>query len=445
MNPSNPLRHTLLAAAGAAAVLLLLGGPARAADPFTVYVAGSEGPARAAAEKKAAAAPAGTAFVEAKVPKALAKAAELANGAGPRTVRVLVAGGEQKAGIGGGAFVVPAIANPEAALHLLGGFDDAFEARRPFRTPTRLGAGAGRSGPLLGLTPKSQLREVVVSGFLLDGAPSNSYDGEGGSLVRGRSRSSPLLSVANPVIEHVVIADNIFLNAAHGALDPFISARSAETTVDIENNLFVNNVLTLKIGAGLEYRGHKAKVVNLRRNTFLLNWPYNPDPNSSNVGAVELHNSESARHLNIEGNIFAFNVGGALQHDWPEARMPKVTLRANLFYGNGSLFKVGGKDDAAIVGKFGLNPKHIPVTAAALAEDFSYEVAGNVSVAPGIALGDSLVVTKEDEEDEEAHDLKVKGYAPAVAYDPANPPLPAAAEAKAFGASADRAWPEAGK
>lgn len=101
-------------------------------------------------------------------------------------------------------------------------------------------------------------------------------------------------------IDHLVIADNIFINGAHGAFDPYIMPISANTVVDITNNFFINTIKTIQIGAGIGYKNNTVKEVNLRRNTFLLNWPYNPDKTSSNVSAVTLYHNHGAKQLNIE-------------------------------------------------------------------------------------------------------------------------------------------------
>ena len=151
--------------------------------------------------------------------------------------------------------------------------------------------------------------------------------------------------------------------------------------VDIENNVFLNNIKAIKLGAPVA-----VAAINLRHNTFFLNWPYNPDATSSNVSAVELYHSGGAKQVNIEGNLFAYNPGGAMQHDWPEDRMPDLALKNNLFYSNAALFGDGAAQAGVIAGKFGTNPIYLILDLETTEDDFDYDVAGNVDLDPQIPI-----------------------------------------------------------
>ncbi len=423
-----------VAVALAVALAVATAPPVRtsAAGPATtdIYVAPKDTPAFAAAEKKAQAA---GGQAERTLQRALDRAAEALNKGGPAVVTVRIAAGEYGGKLGAGTFAVPVVDNPEGTLRILGGYGDDLEARAPFRTLTRLKTAAGRGGGILAFTEKSKLKELVVSGLVLDAAPSNTYDGKG-NLLKDQSRTFPLVTFANSLANRLVVADNVFLNGAHGAFDPFIAPASAETTVEIRNNFFLNNVKAIQIGAGLSFRGNTVREVKLAQNTFISNWPYNPDPTSSNVGAVTLHNKESAQALAIEGNLFAYNPGGAMQHDWPEGRMPRVAIKGNLFFKNATLFGKEEPGDGAIVGKFGTNPKYLVLDPDAI-EELSYDIGGNVALDPGIPVTQLLVVSSGD-----GDDVEIEGFAPAMELDPAALPVPKDAKAAAYGVQVDRPW-----
>jgi len=132
--------------------------------------------------------------------------------------------------------------------------------------------------------------------------------------------------------------------------------------------------------------GFGVKAMNLEGNSFLVNWPYNPDPDSSNVGAVELYHKECCGELNVEANLFAFNPGGAMQHDWAEDRMPKFTVKDNLFFMNATLFGDARGEAGLFVGKFGPSPKHNVITVEQAADDYGYKMSGNVSFDPKVPV-----------------------------------------------------------
>jgi hypothetical protein len=211
-----------------------------------------------------------------------------------------------------GVWVVPVISNPAATLRIIGGFNEDFTGRQRSSLLSELVTINGRDGALLQFTNKSALNELVISGLPFDVAPSNRYDAKSNSILKGQSRTYPLISFSLLKTNHLVVADNILMNGAHGAFDPYVQPLSANAVVDIQNNVFLNNIKTIQLGAP-----KPVKAINLRHNTFFLNWPFNPDPTSSNVSAVELYHSGGAKQVNIEGNLFAYNPGGAMQHDWP--------------------------------------------------------------------------------------------------------------------------------
>jgi hypothetical protein len=130
-----------------------------------------------------------------------------------------------------------------------------------------------------------------------------------------------------------------------------------------------------------------------------------------------------------------------MQQDWPEDRMPALTLRANLFSRNATLFKEERDDTGDFAGKFGSNPRYLILDVEDIGDNFDYTAEGNVSFDPGLELENLLEVTPpEDEEDEYDQDVMVEGFAPAMRYDPDAIPLPAEERARAYGVNPDRVW-----
>ena len=418
------------------------------ADDYVVLVAPRDTPAAEAAQKLA---DDKTTFWFAKLHKALNKVGELL-AQGQHTVTVKVVQSDAASAAGAGTWKVPPINNPQATLKLLGGWKADWSERDPFKYPTELLTGEGRPDPILSFSPKSNIGEIVISGFILDAAPSNKYDAKTNSLLKGSSRTIPLLGFSMVVTRHLVVADNVFLNGAHKAFDPYISPADKNVVVDIQNNFFLNNVIPMKLSPAL-YKGNTVKTMNLKNNSFILNWPFNPDPTSGNVGAIELYHKDCCGELNVEGNLFAYNAGGAMQHDWPTGRMPKMSFTNNLFFMNATLFGDARPEAGFFTGKFGPNPKHLIVTVGALEDDFDYPVKGNVSFDPEVpvamvdlqAADSSAVRAKKTVMNDlrglfgvnkQGGTVAIANYAPRMGFDPTNLPFPKNEKAKAFGVQA---------
>ncbi len=398
----------------------------------TVYVAARGSKAFEAALAKA---PAEAVFPN--LHKAIARVAELAAQPGATEVEMLVASGPYAGKAGGGGWALPALQAPGLRIALLGGFADDWSSRDPFHAPSHVGGDAASGTPVFELARKTVLKELVVSGFAVDYAGRNAYDAEG-SLKREGSRGAAFVAFQQAQVERVVLADNVLVNSAGRVMEPLIAPGSKETEIVVRNNLFWNCCIPVQVGQGIAVRGVTVRRITLERNTFLRCWPYNPDPTSAEVGAVSLNTKETAQEIVVRDNLFAHNVGGAFQHDWPEERMPKLSFVHNLFHGNATLLGAKNPGDGMVVGKFGLNPKYLVLDATTLGDDFSYVVKDNVSTDPGLGGAAELSVTSA--EGGEGHDVNVKGFAPKVAYDPAHPPVPADAAAAAFGNSPSAVW-----
>lgn len=434
-----------------AALLLTLIGfmpqPA-SADQYIIYVAPRDTPAYAAAQSKE---DGQYQFAERTVHRALTKAADLLNQPGPHTVLVAVAAGSYNGKAKQGVWMIPQISNPEGVLQIVGGYNDDFSGRQPFGNLTALVTREGRNGAFLQFAKRTQLKQVVISGLLFDAAPSNAYDVKTNSIKKGQSRTYPMISLSQLKTGHLVIDSNIFINGAHGTVDPFINP-VGQAVVDITNNFFINNIKTMKPATG-----SSNAVINIKNNSFIMNWPFNPDPTSSNVSALELYHSGGAGNVNIEQNLFAYNPGGAMQHDWPEDRMPDMAIKNNLFYMNAGLFGDGDAEGGVIAGKLGHNPKYLIIDLITLEDDFDYEVDGNVSMDPKIPVAvadlqvtDSYSVNRKNTVlndarrffglNQDGGTVAIANFAPALVYNPQAISLPQNEAAQKYGVQTGTLW-----
>lgn len=421
------------------------------AEVYRLYVATRDTPAHTAA---AALADGTKSFWFPKLGKAFDKATELLNGT-DHEVRIMVAQGSHPGLVG----LPDQLNGAKGRLLLLGGYCPDWKKRDPFGCPTEVVAGAGRPGGLLSFgSNKTLLGELVISGFVFDVAGSNAYDGKSNSLLKGSSRTLPIITLSQAVLGHLVIADNVFLNGPHRAFELFFSPMSNESVADIENNFFLNTVIPLKF-APAGYKGFKVKAVNFKGNSMILNWPFNPDKTSSNVGALELYHSDCCTTLNIEKNLFAYNPGGAMQHDWPTNRMGKLAIKGNLFFTNATLFGDARPEAGVFVGKFGPNPTHQVVALAAhMEDDYPYDFADNVSFDPKVPVAlvdlqaaDSSSVTAKKTVmndvrglfglNKEGTAVSIKNFAPRMGLDLEHLPFPAEPKAAGYGVQREKAFP----
>ena len=423
--------------------------PATAND-YVILVAARDTPAAAYAEAQANDQ---SVFFERRLFRALNRASEILGQGGAHTVSVLVAAGQYPGQTGTGVWEIPSVANAEGSLRILGGFNDDFSGRQPFGLLSELVTQEGRPGAFLTVGRRSQLKQLVISGLMFDAAPSNKYDARSNSILKGTSRTYPLIAFQQLKVQHLVVADNIFLNGAHGAFDPAIGGVPG-SVVDIQNNLFLNTIKVMKTAA---VSGGENVELNIRGNSFILNWPFNPDATSSNVGVLELYHSDGYRTLTIEDNLFAFNPGGAMQHDWAPDRMGDITIRNNLFHANGSLFSTSTPEEGIIVGKFGPNPTYLSLDLITIEDDLDYDVSGNVSMDPGISLAlaplqavDSDAVQRDETlindvrrilgMNQSGGAVPIANYAPRMSYYEGVPVFPTNPEAARFGVQPQKLW-----
>jgi len=303
---------------------------------------------------------------------------------GACTVTIKAAGGVYEGKGGSGVWIFPDIQAPEARLAILGGWDDDFEGRAPFDNQTILQSPEERTIALLTFEGKKHaLQSLTLSGLTFDGGPSNSYDAETNSLLKAESPSAPLLSLGYLTVERLVIADNLFLNAANSAAQPKVRAMSDTAEVILRNNIIMGNVLAWRVDSA-RFRHIPARYV-IERNSFLMNWPYNPDPTTSNPGALEVGGKYAAGSVEIVGNLFAHNHGGAIHLTEDDDKGPPTTIAGNLFWRNGGLFDVEDEGGAAVVGKFLRAASHRTLDFIDI-EDFDWNAEENDSFDPELRL-----------------------------------------------------------
>jgi hypothetical protein len=447
---------------------------ALAGSQITILVADKASPAYEFAKKQA---DDKTIFAERKLHKALSKAAELIQAkkkcpmpkvrglAWPKcdlpeaerywTVTVKVAQGDYVGKGGKGGFGLPELIAPDTTLRILGGYDDTFSRRAPFDTPTVLAAG-GTIFALAGKNP--MLKEFYLSGFVMDIGGGNSYDAKTNSLLRGTSANVAHLALGYLETDRLVIADNVFVNSSHKAAAPLIRAHDDKAEVIIRNNFVLNNILAWEADSA-RFKQIPARYV-IEGNSFILNWPYNPDPTTGNPAALQLAGKYAAGQFVIQSNLFAHNIGGAIY--WTgagEKAGPKTQIKDNLFFNNGGLFEEKAPGAAAVVTKFGgFKSRDIPwnaIDVETLEDDFEWDSSGNQSFDPKVPItmvkpgfANSNAVSAENTQlndvrgilglNKSGGKVKISNYAPRMGIDLKNLPFPAEAKAAKYGVSRAR-------
>ena len=441
----------MLRAAGISAVLsVAMSSPAWAAD-LTVLVADKGSRALAHAE---AAADGAQVVVERKIFKAFDRAAGHLAGCGACTVTVKVAAGTYEGKGRTGQWIFPEVVAPQATLRILGGYDEAFGARAPFSRPSLLLVSKDRSAPVLTFDGKKHaLRELYLSGFVFDVAPGNKYDAKTNSLLRGSSCTFPIMSFGYLTTERLVVADNVFMNAAQRGVEPLVRAASPTAEVVVRNNFIMNNTLAWIVRSA-NFKNIPGRYV-VKGNSFIVNWPYNPDPSTAQPAALEIGNKYTAGQVLIEDNLFAYNVGGAIMPGYDDTAGPPITIKGNLFFGNGVLFGAEDPATGAVVGKFNRAATHSLFSAEDLQDDFSWAVSGNVSFDPKVPVArvdpgvvDSHAVTAKKTvlndvrglfgQNKDGGRVEIADFAPRLGLDLAHLPFPAEPKAKAYGVQPER-------
>ncbi|GIW72767.1 MAG: hypothetical protein KatS3mg102_2309 [Planctomycetota bacterium] len=292
---------------------------------------------------------------------------------------------------------------------------------------------------------------------MTDVSSSNSYDAKTNCLLKGSSTTTPIMRFGYLTYERFVIADCVFMNASHIAAGPKLRAASDEAEIVIRNNFIVNNVYAWQVSAA--NGKHLPKVYRLEGNSFIMNWPLNPDPGTSNPAAVEIGDKYTAQRVEIVGNLFAHNVGGAIYPTRDEESGPPLVIRSNLFYNNAALFGLDDPAQGAIVSKFGgFLSRKVPwnvLDIETVEDDYDWEVEDNAVLDPRVpialvkpGIADSSEVEAETTVENDVRRIlglnlqggtvQVSNYAPRMAIDPQALPFPQAEQAKAYGVRRER-------
>ena len=421
--------------------LVLVANSEAWAGTSTYFVGGDK------AAGKAAASAVGAKWVK-SLTKAFAQAANDLNAGGPQTVYINVAAGEYDGDLGSGAYTLPKFANPTGSLLIQGGWDKTFAKRDPFGTPAMIVTIPDRSAPLWSFARNSKLAAFIVDGLIFDSGASNHYDGQSNCLMIRGSCTSTFLAFTYLETNELAFENCVFMNSANRVMEPLIRAATPQAEIRYQNCMFVNNRIPLKLDSA-RFRNKPARI-EVDHCSFLINWAYNPDPDTGNPAACELGNQYSAKSFVIKNSLYYANFGGAIM---ALNKSIALTCNNNNFVGNGLLHGSAEPDAAALILIAG-NKKH-PVNVDTIEDaDFVTESEGNVSIAAGspLSLGNVKVVdsSKVKAEPGLANDLNrlfgrnlqggkvdINDYAPRQEYDGNNPPFPTVEEAKKYGASPD--------
>ena len=370
-------------------------------------------------------------------------------------INVKVAQGEYKGKGGRGGFSLSEVKAPNTVLRLLGGYDDHFKKRAPFKTPTVLKTG----GTVFAFAGKNHsLKELYISGFVMDIGAGNKYDAKTNCLLKGESAKVQQITLGYLTTGRLVVADNVFVNSSHKAMAPLIRAKNAKAEVIIRNNFIMNNVLAWEADSA-RFKTIPARYV-IEGNSFIMNWPYNPDPTTSNPAALQLAGKYATKKFVIRDNLFAYNMGGAIFWTAPgEKTGPKTEIKHNLFFGNGQLFSENEPGAAAVVTKFGgFKSRKIPwntIDVETLEDDYDWDSEDNVvmdpkvpisMVKPGFANSADVSANNSSLNDvrgllgmnKQGNKLVIKNYAPRMGLDLSKLPFATEPKAGGFGVSAKR-------
>jgi len=242
----------------------------------------------------------------------------------------------------------------------------------------------GRGGPYWVVARKTRTRSLVIDGVVWDMAGSNKYDAKSDSLKKGASSTNKFIKFNYWELGQLTFVNNVFMNGPHRVTETLVRAADPAMTIVYENNVFLNNVIPIKLDTG-RYR-NKPKQILVRGNSFLLNWAYNPDPTTGSPGTLDIGSRDAAEEVLIEKNLFYANFGGAIQIAPDNA--PKVSIRNNNFVGNGLLHGNADSEAAAIISvrSSGLQPLNGLDYIEDITDMTSGDGSGNVSINPGVGI-----------------------------------------------------------
>ncbi|MBI3724624.1 hypothetical protein HY251_11810 [bacterium] len=390
------------------------------------------------AKGAAAAAPSGGKWAP-TLNKGLELAAAELEGNAEAGVVVRIATGSHD-GDGKGSYQLPAINNVKASLRIEGGYKEDFSRRDPFKTPTRIVTIVKRTAPLLtvhsGLGANTdKMRSLTIDGVVFDVGNSNIYDNHG-SLLQKISAPYAIIDFNSVVLESLVVQNCVFANAPQGAFQTLVRPLTDAMEIRIRNSIFLNCVVPLRLDVV------RAEGVVMKTNVQRISVDHCS-------AAVEIGHREAAKEFVITNNVFYASFGGAIL--CPHKQNPKLTIKDNLFAGNGFYSATTEMGAAAMLVDGGDHREAIGADKIPEVKNVQ-DGEGNVTITPGIPIAltelkpfDATKVKAEKSWDDEVKRLlgtnmkdgiiKVRDFAPRKEFDPANPPLPTRPTAKRYGAS----------
>jgi hypothetical protein len=223
--------------------------------------------------------------------------------------RIHVAEGVYTGRFGSGTWLIPF-----DRVELLGGYDARFEARDPWRRPTRLHWDKKSENWPQDVRLSSLARDVVVDGLVIDMRDQNGYIDEACTELSGKVGETAMRFAKPATVRHCVVINPGF----HG-----IDATPGST---IENNVVVNAIdwgITIVSASG-DWGKTPAKVAH---NTVLFTW----DVDSPGRGSYRGSSIALRGPAIIEKNLLAYaDNNGVYNLGNPE----KLTLQGNLFFAN---------------------------------------------------------------------------------------------------------------
>jgi hypothetical protein len=202
---------------------------------------------------------------------------------------------------------------------LLGGYDEEFKARDPWKNPTRLvvppdAEKKDKSDHGAEFMQSSEIcNGFILDGFIFDASTVNGYFANGGALDLGASPMGPILQLQGP---DITIRNCVFANASGLA----VQLSSAAGT--LENNVFVNTS-----GTDVSITAMGPGPWTIRNNTFLFATdPTQRAGSGSGAGTHLLVRGRAA--FRIESNIFAFADNCAIKANVSD---DKLVLDRNAF------------------------------------------------------------------------------------------------------------------
>jgi len=205
---------------------------------------------------------------------------------------------------------------PFDTVQLIGGYDKDFKERDPWKHRTELAWDPASKNPPRDARLKSQARNVVVDGLVIDMKDSSSYTDE---TKTGRKEKQIPGENAMDFTQAATVRNCVIIN-------PDGYAISAPPGSTIENNLILNAIVfgvTIYTNTG----DFKTAVATIRNNTILFTWGFKEPGKGAYDGACIRINGP----VSISNNILAHSDSNSIYSTY---MAEKVTLTKNVFHQN---------------------------------------------------------------------------------------------------------------